>query len=101
MLVHHANVLQAAHIILKSKYWFDNITDETQILDFSVYVHWMYYGVVTFVREDVKLLYLANMRSTCNHTIMVLECRLNCFAVSSFNEIQSKLITNNILQMCD
>jgi hypothetical protein len=101
VLVHHANVLQAAHIILKSKYWFDNITDETQILDFSVYVHWMYYGVVTFVREDVELLYLANMRSTCNHTIMVLECRLNCSAVSSFNEIQSKLITNNILQMCD
>jgi hypothetical protein len=71
VLVHHANVLQAAHIILKSKYWFDNITDETQILDFSVYVHWMYYGVVTFVREDVELLYLANMRSTCNHTINI------------------------------
>lgn len=97
----HASVLQAAHIILKSKYWFDNITDETKLLDFSVYMHWMYYGVVTFVRGDVELLYLANMRSTCNHTIMVLECCLNCSAVSSFNEIQSKLITSNILQMCD
>ena len=101
MQVHHASVLQAAHIILKSKYWFDNITDETEILYFSVCMHWMYYGAVPFVRGDVELLYQANMRSTCNYPIMLLECRLNCSAVSSFNEIQSKLITNHILQMCD
>jgi len=101
MQVHHVSVLQAPHTILKSKYLFDNITDETEILNLSVYMHWMYYGVVTFVRGDVELLYLANKRSTCNYTIMVLECRLNCSAVSSFNEIQSKLITNHILQMYD
>lgn len=46
----------------------------------------MYYGVVAFVR-DVKLLYSANMRSTYNYTTMVLECRLNCSAFSSFNQL--------------